>query len=118
MSNIVKSIRIENTKLIADFIAAQKNFSKSIRFLILNYCSQHGIRDLSSDAMLDNLVMSQKTDNQTENIAMEKVNSVSVIRSDELKNVDTKKSVSSIKKTKGRTKEENPDEAIPDCYLS
>ena len=49
MSKFVnKSIRFDmDSSIIRDFLAAQTNFSKAIKFLIFDYCSKNQIEDLS-----------------------------------------------------------------------
>ena len=48
MSKFVnKSIRFDmDSSIIRDFLAAQTNFSKAIKFLIFDYCSKNQIEDI------------------------------------------------------------------------
>nr|WP_172688102.1 hypothetical protein [Clostridium botulinum]ALP68975.1 hypothetical protein [Clostridium botulinum] len=99
MAQLTKTVSVRKTDspLIEEFIKNQSNFSESVRYLILKYCQENGINDISFklNELMYNITI--PTTSYNENIKLK----------------DTKKE-SSIDKTEAKEKEKI--ESIPSCY--
>ena len=64
---IVKTFSVKKTDnpVIEKFIKKQSNFSESIRYLIIKFCSENGVKDISSklSEIMYNIDFEQKTNN-------------------------------------------------------
>ncbi len=107
MARIVKTVSFNgNNKIIEDFIKKQKNFSESIRYLILSHCAKNGIEDLSQN--IDDLIYESLSG---KNIIANRVKDIKDIPIDEkVKPIQENKPI--IKKSL----ENRPEKSIPNCY--
>jgi hypothetical protein len=64
------SIKKMDNPIIKEFIEAQDNFSESLRFLIIKYCMENGIENVSSrlNELIYNLAFSNNNNNNTKKI--------------------------------------------------
>lgn len=99
MAQLTKTVSVRKTDspLIEEFIKKQSNFSESVRYLILKYCQENGINDISFklNEIMYNITI--PTTSYNENIKSE----------------DIKKEVN-IDKTEATEKEKK--KSIPPCY--
>lgn len=99
------SIKKTDNPIIKEFITAQGNFSETIRFLIIKYCMENGIEDVSSK--LNELIYSLAYSNTNKN------------NLNEIKQVGEKeKIVKKVKvdKTADEISTDLDKEDIPKCY--
>jgi len=100
------SIKKTDNPIIKEFITSQDNFSESIRYLIIKYCMENGIEDVSSklNELIYNLAYSntnKKNPNEIDHL--------------EEKSVEKAKINNSIDEiSTSQDKEEKED--IPKCY--
>lgn len=93
---IVKTIQLKRNDIFSEFIAKQKNFSRSVMYLILKHCFETGeIKDISSN--YDDLVSDMMRD------CVKKGNGKSV-------------KVAAEKSAEIGTKDSGDDE-LPSCYM-
>ncbi|WP_291634351.1 hypothetical protein [Clostridium sp.] len=64
------SIKKTDNPIIKEFIQAQDNFSESLRYLIIKYCAENGIENVSSklNELIYNLAFSNKNKNTSKEI--------------------------------------------------
>ena len=64
------SIKKTDNPIIKEFIQAQDNFSESLRYLIIKYCAENGIENVSSklNEIIYNLAFSNKNKNTSKEI--------------------------------------------------
>ena len=64
------SIKKTDNPIIKEFIGAQDNFSESLRFLIIKYCMENGIENVSSklNELIYNLACSNSNNNNSKKI--------------------------------------------------
>jgi hypothetical protein len=64
------SIKKKDNPIIKEFIEAQDNFSESLRFLIIKYCMENGIENVSSklNELIYNLACSNSNNNNSKKI--------------------------------------------------
>lgn len=107
MARIVKTVSFNgNNKIIEEFIKKQKNFSESVRYLILSHCAKNGIEDLSKN--IDDLIY-------------ESLSGKNIItsRGKDIKDITLNEKVKPIQENKPITKKSSeniPKKPIPECY--
>jgi len=64
------SIKKTDNPIINEFIQAQDNFSESLRYLIIKYCAENGIENVSSklNELIYNLAFSNNNNNTSKEI--------------------------------------------------
>lgn len=103
MKAMVKSISLDNSRVMMEFVSKQTNFSKSVKFLILDYCNKNGIQNISDyySNLLNDIILQQTAQKDSKN-------------SEELNDVGNE--TICIKKTKKVAVGEMSDD-VPACYL-
>ena len=114
--NYSLSIKQTDSPVIEKFLDAQTNYSESVRYLILKFCSENGVQDISY--MLNSMMF---PDLPYEPI--KKVKSITVEEAEKKEIKDNTKDENSDKDNNinnTKVKEENIDDSdeddIPDCY--
>ena len=102
------SIKKTDNPIIKEFITLQDNFSETIRYLIIKYCMENGIEDVSSK--LNELIYSLAYSNTNNNNSNEIKHSNS--EEEIVKKVKVNKSVDEISTDLNIEEKED----IPKCY--
>ncbi|MBY7009285.1 hypothetical protein FDC58_15050 [Clostridium botulinum] len=110
MAQLTKTVSVRKTDspLIEKFIKEQSNFSESVRYLILKYCQENGVDDISFklNELMYNITIPTKKYN-------EKINENNICKNEYLESEDAKKELS-IDKINVEEKENI--KSIPSCY--
>jgi len=114
------SLKKTDNPIIKEFITAQDNFSETMRFLIIKYCMENGIENVSSK--LNDLIYSlaysntNNNSNQTKRLNDEEKEVKNIVKNNSIDEISADKE--SIKEDNENIKEEikKDIEAIPKCY--
>lgn len=111
------SIKKTDNPIIKEFIEAQDNFSESLRFLIIKYCTENGIENVSSklNELIYNLAFSNIKNNNSKKIKNfneeEKIIEKSTVNNS---SKDINEDI--ITSSKDETSADLDKEDIPKCY--
>lgn len=98
------SLKKTDNPIIKEFITAQDNFSETMRFLIIKYCMENGIENVSSK--LNDLIYSLAYSNTNNSNQTKQLNE----EEKTIKKIEVNTSIDEI----SADKEEKED--IPECY--
>ena len=117
--NFSFSLKKTDSPKIKEFLEAQDNYSESIRYLILKYCTEYGVENISNklnEFLFINASSFNAQKNNSINISEEYRNDN--FNSDLANNTSEVKEISDLEKEESKNHKENKkeDDEIPECY--
>lgn len=116
------SMKKTDSPIIKEFAEEQTNFSESVRYLILKFCRENGVQDISQ--MLNEIMYFPDTESQvlkkenheniTKKVVIEEPKIIEKLKTEKVEVSTSNSSSEVIKDDIKEIKEEDND--IPDCY--